>query len=44
MLKKQLTMESILIIFDLTKSVMLETDASDLALEAIISQQESDGK
>ena len=37
-------MEPILIMFDLTKSIMLETDASNLALGAIISQQRFDEK
>ena len=44
MFKEQFTMESILIIFDPTKPIMLETNASDLALEAVISQQKSDRK
>ena len=44
MLKKQFTTELILIMFNLTKSIMLEIDASDLAFEAVISQQKPDGK
>ena len=38
MLKEQLTMELILIIFDPTKLIMLETDTLDLVLGAVISQ------
>ena len=37
-------MEPILIMFDLTKPIMLEMDASDLALGAVISQQKLDKK
>ena len=37
MLKEQFMTKPILIMFDLTKPIMLETDASDLALEAVIS-------
>ena len=44
MLKKQFTTEPILIIFDPTKPIMLETNASDLALGAVISQQVPDRK
>ena len=38
-LKKWFTTKSILIMFDLTKPIMLETNASDLALGTVISQQ-----
>ena len=37
-------MEPILIMFDPIKPIMLETDTSDLALGAVISQQRLDGK
>ena len=43
-LKEQFTTEPILIMFDPTKPIMLETDASDLALRVVISQQRPDGK
>ena len=43
-LKEQFTTEPILVMYNLTKPIMLETNASNLALGAIISQQESDGK
>ena len=44
MLKKQFMTELILIMFDPTKSIMLEMDASNLVLEAVITQQKLDGK
>ena len=44
MLKEQFTTEPILIMFNPTKLIMLETNASNLALEAVISQQGPDGK
>ena len=37
-------MEPILIMFDLTKLIMLEIDILDLALGVVISQQKLDGK
>ena len=43
-LKERFTTEAILIMFNPTKPVMLETDALDLALGAVISQQMPDGK
>ena len=43
-LKEQFTTESILIMFNPTKPIMLETDASDLVLGAIISQPGPDRK
>ena len=43
-LKEQFTTEPILIMFDPTKPIMLEIDASNLALGVVISQQGLDGK
>ena len=42
--KNKFITEPILIIFDLTKPIMLETNVSDLVLRAVISQQEHDQK
>ena len=43
-LNEQFTTEPILIMFNLTKPIMLKTDASDLVLGAVINQQRLDRK